>query len=188
MAQPQDASPLSQQPQQQQGHHSPVSSIINSFITASPSSETSAPHRLTDNDLLGMTVPLDRGFDDDTAPSSSDETPLYNVEGEVPDEDNGIYSNAKVRPLIYGYLLKMGRNGKWQKRFFETDGESLSYFKNEKRTKQLATLDLLKVCTCIWQLLVYCKSHSFLALCTFLRLEPSPWMQKILLVAPFLLK
>lgn len=145
MAQPQDASPLPQQPQQQQGHHSPVPSILDSFITASPSSETSAPHRLTDNDLLGMTVPLDRGFDDDTAPSSSDETPLYNVEGEVPDEDNGIYSNAKVRPLIYGYLLKMGRNGKWQKRFFETDGESLSYFKNEKRTKQLATLDLLKV-------------------------------------------
>lgn len=94
-----------------------------------------------------MSVPTERIFDDDTAPSSSDETPLYNVEGNIPDEHDGIYDDAKLRPLIYGYLEKMGRNGKWQKRFFETDGESLSYYKNEKRTKQLATLDLMKVGT-----------------------------------------
>lgn len=170
MVQTQDALPV---PQQQQAQtqpmtmamamptpHSPVASTrIDSFLTASPmsASETSAPnapntnanatpnHRLTDNDLLGMSVPTDRMFDDDTAPSSSDETPLYNVEGNVPDEHDGIYDDAQLRPLIYGYLEKMGRNGKWQKRFFETDGESLSYYKNEKRTKQLATLDLMKV-------------------------------------------
>lgn len=47
--------------------------------------------------------------------------------------------------LICGYLQKLGRNGKWQSRWFETDGEFLSYYKNEKRTKLLATLDLEKV-------------------------------------------
>lgn len=47
--------------------------------------------------------------------------------------------------LIYGYLQKLGRNGKWQTRWFETDGECLTYYKSSKRTKLLATLDLAKV-------------------------------------------
>ena len=47
--------------------------------------------------------------------------------------------------LIGGYLQKLGRNGKWQTRWFETDGECLSYYKNEKKSKILATLDLEKV-------------------------------------------
>ena len=47
--------------------------------------------------------------------------------------------------LICGYLHKLGRNGKWQKRFFETDGENLTYYKTSERTKCLATLDLVKV-------------------------------------------
>lgn len=47
--------------------------------------------------------------------------------------------------LISGYLQKLGRNGKWQTRWFETDGECLSYYKSSKRTKLLATLDLEKV-------------------------------------------
>lgn len=49
--------------------------------------------------------------------------------------------------LISGYLQKYGRNGKWQTRWFETDGECLSYYKSGKRTKLLATLDLEKVGT-----------------------------------------
>ena len=48
--------------------------------------------------------------------------------------------------LIYGHLQKLGRNGKWQTRWFESDGECLSYYKSSKRTKLLATLDLEKVC------------------------------------------
>lgn len=55
------------------------------------------------------------------------------------DEDDEIDS------LIYGHLQKLGRNGKWQTRWFETDGECLSYYKSSKRTKLLATLDLAKV-------------------------------------------
>ena len=47
--------------------------------------------------------------------------------------------------LIAGYLQKLGRNGKWQTRWFETDGECLSYYKSCKRIKCLATLDLQKV-------------------------------------------
>jgi hypothetical protein len=47
--------------------------------------------------------------------------------------------------LIYGYLQKLGRNGKWQTRWFETDGECLTYYKSSKRIKLLATLDLAKV-------------------------------------------
>jgi hypothetical protein len=51
--------------------------------------------------------------------------------------------------IITGYLQKLGRNGKWQTRWFESDGECLSYYKNENRTKLLATLDLEKVCLCL---------------------------------------
>mmetsp|Transcript_9166 Transcript_9166/g.23211 ORF Transcript_9166/g.23211 Transcript_9166/m.23211 type:complete len:560 (-) Transcript_9166:1740-3419(-) len=47
--------------------------------------------------------------------------------------------------LIYGYLQKLGRNNKWQTRWFETDGECLTYYKSSKRVKLLATLDLAKV-------------------------------------------
>ena len=47
--------------------------------------------------------------------------------------------------LIYGYLQKLNRNGKWQTRWFESDGECLTYFKSSKRIKLLASLDLAKV-------------------------------------------
>jgi len=47
--------------------------------------------------------------------------------------------------LIDGHLQKLGRNGKWQTRWFETDGECLSYYKTSKRANLLATLDLKKV-------------------------------------------
>lgn len=74
----------------------------------------------------------------------ADETPIYTVEGKIEAEDDDLYQ-GQVKPLIYGYLHKLSRSGKWQLRFFETDGESLSYFKSEKRVKLLATLDLFKV-------------------------------------------
>ena len=47
--------------------------------------------------------------------------------------------------VIDGYLDKLGRNGKWQTRWFETDGECLTYYKSSKRIKLMATLDLAKV-------------------------------------------
>lgn len=56
-------------------------------------------------------------------------------------EGNGALQGS----LICGSLQKLGRNGKWQMRWFETDGECLSYYKSNKRNKLLATLDLAKV-------------------------------------------
>ena len=49
--------------------------------------------------------------------------------------------------LIAGYLQKLGRNQKWQTRWFETNGIDLSYYKSSKRSNLLATLDLQKVRT-----------------------------------------
>jgi hypothetical protein len=60
------------------------------------------------------------------------------------DEDDAML-DATDGVLIAGYLQKLGRNGKWQTRWFETDGECLSYYKSSKRNKLLATLDLAKV-------------------------------------------
>eukprot|EP00586_Coscinodiscus_wailesii_P018171 CAMPEP_0172517970 /NCGR_PEP_ID=MMETSP1066-20121228/289365_1 /TAXON_ID=671091 /ORGANISM="Coscinodiscus wailesii, Strain CCMP2513" /LENGTH=842 /DNA_ID=CAMNT_0013300217 /DNA_START=551 /DNA_END=3079 /DNA_ORIENTATION=+ len=60
------------------------------------------------------------------------------------DEEENIWRNH-AKPLVYGYLHKRTRNGVWQRRFFETDGESLTYYKTQKRSKLLATLDLVKV-------------------------------------------
>jgi len=53
--------------------------------------------------------------------------------------------NQYRKALIDGYLYKRGRQGKWQRRWFESDGECLRYFKSKKRNKLLATLDLLNV-------------------------------------------
>lgn len=50
-----------------------------------------------------------------------------------------------MKPILYGYLHKLGRNGKWQKRYFESDGTSLLYYKDKNKTTILATLDLLHV-------------------------------------------
>lgn len=61
------------------------------------------------------------------------------------DPEEGMWADHEVKPLVYGYLHKLGRNGQWQKRFFETDGECLTYYKTRQRKKLLASLDLLKV-------------------------------------------
>ena len=50
-----------------------------------------------------------------------------------------------MKPILYGYLHKLGRNNQWQKRWFESDGTSLKYFKSKKKEKCLATLDLFRV-------------------------------------------
>jgi hypothetical protein len=71
-------------------------------------------------------------------------------EGSDDDDDDGpIAEGAQQSSLICGSLQKLGRNGKWQMRWFETDGECLSYYKSIKRNKLLATLDLAKVRTTV---------------------------------------
>jgi hypothetical protein len=46
---------------------------------------------------------------------------------------------------ISGYLLKQSKEGDWQKRYFETNGMFLTYYKSKKRNKLLAALNLSTV-------------------------------------------
>ena len=70
------------------------------------------------------------------------------------DDDEGPPSGGGA--LIAGYLQKLGRNGKWQTRWFETDGECLSYYKTSMRYKLLATLDLQKVIVTLCYFSLFC--------------------------------
>ena len=47
--------------------------------------------------------------------------------------------------MIHGYLHKKTRDGRWQKRWFETNGVFLTYYKNKKMEKLLAALNLPQV-------------------------------------------
>ena len=69
--------------------------------------------------------------------------PPKDVDGLI--EVAGMWDDDEVKPLVYGYLKKLGRNGKWQKRWFETDGMHLTYYKSRKRIKLLASLDMCHV-------------------------------------------
>jgi hypothetical protein len=46
---------------------------------------------------------------------------------------------------ICGYLLKQSKDGVWQKRYFETNGTFLTYYKSKKMTKLLAALNMPNV-------------------------------------------
>lgn len=142
----------------------PSNSLQPSYQTH-PSSERRAP---TDTETAFHRPPQQPVFDDDenTEPSSAANTSDYENKdqperskdmstfsrlvqytrrrlsfGKESDDEDDIVDGA----VISGYLQKLGRNGKWQTRWFETDGECLSYYKSRKRTKLLATLDLEKV-------------------------------------------
>lgn len=83
---------------------------------------------------------------DNQKPIASVEEPVtHPVYGNVPEIASEEMQFEGGNLLICGYLHKLGRNGKWQRRFFETDGENLTYYKTSARTKCLATLDLVKV-------------------------------------------
>ena len=47
--------------------------------------------------------------------------------------------------VLRDYLYKMTRDGRWQRRWFETNGIFLTYYKSRKREKLLAALSLLQV-------------------------------------------
>lgn len=52
---------------------------------------------------------------------------------------------VRDRNYICGYLLKKNLDGAWQKRFFETNGPFLTYYKSKKRSKLLAALNIKDV-------------------------------------------
>lgn len=68
-------------------------------------------------------------------PEAPKDTTLYDEKDE----------NLDSQALISGKLYKLNKSGVWQKRYFETDGQMLTYYKSSKRSKVLATLDLIKV-------------------------------------------
>mmetsp|Transcript_10164 Transcript_10164/g.9105 ORF Transcript_10164/g.9105 Transcript_10164/m.9105 type:complete len:201 (-) Transcript_10164:24-626(-) len=47
--------------------------------------------------------------------------------------------------VISGYLYKKTRDGRWQRRWFETNGFYLTYYKSKKMDKLLAALSLTQV-------------------------------------------
>jgi len=66
-------------------------------------------------------------------------------EKEGRDDDDGDMGEYRKDSLISGYLYKQTRQGNWQRRFFETNGKCLMYYKSRKKTKKLAELNLSKV-------------------------------------------
>jgi hypothetical protein len=52
---------------------------------------------------------------------------------------------SKDEATISGYLYKRTRDGRWQKRWFETNGVYLTYYKSRKMEKLLAALILTQV-------------------------------------------
>lgn len=63
-------------------------------------------------------------------------------EGALPD---GLHAGDDQDALLKDYLYKMTRDGRWQRRWFETNGIFLTYYKSRKREKLLAALSLLQV-------------------------------------------
>jgi hypothetical protein len=62
------------------------------------------------------------------------------VDGPVP-----ISPTSGQEIVMSGYLSKKTRDGRWQKRFFETHGYYLTYYKSKKKEKILAALGLPQV-------------------------------------------
>ncbi len=73
------------------------------------------------------------------------------VTDEGPENDDGssaiddMFKPSESAAGLSGYLYKMTRDGRWQRRWFETNGIFLTYYKSRKREKLLAALSLLQV-------------------------------------------
>lgn len=55
------------------------------------------------------------------------------------------FAESIVEESISGYLYKKTRDGRWQRRWFETNGVYLTYYKSRKMDKLLAALSLPQV-------------------------------------------
>lgn len=147
----------------------------NPFDTADVTSGSAISNRPQDHTGVPMTVHLTGTQDDDLTTVSGSKnahssatvkkhnrinsfgkllkTPLKPIRRTFSDRFNvdpapsKLSSEQRMKPIIFGYLHKLGRNNKWQKRWFESDGTALKYFKSKKKDKCLATLDLLRVGT-----------------------------------------
>ena len=61
-------------------------------------------------------------------------------------ESAEIFTDVSLNiPSTSGYLMKLTRDGRWQKRWFETNGCFLTYYRNKKMEQLLAALNLFEV-------------------------------------------
>ena len=62
-------------------------------------------------------------------------------------KDSSGISSPVLSPTgeLSGYLYKKTRDGRWQRRFFETHSVYLTYYKSKKKQKILAALGLPQV-------------------------------------------
>jgi hypothetical protein len=162
--------PQQQQTQQQQQHTPPTQRVHSSPITMRYLDDDTAPSSTLESatrDAASHTGDGSLGSGDDSSAQqqqqykesnkfgrmikktkkrlSSNDFLRRRSSGDLDDPAAEDEEEGAVDALIYGHLQKLGRNGKWQTRWFESDGECLSYYKTSKRSKLLATLDLEKV-------------------------------------------
>jgi hypothetical protein len=76
---------------------------------------------------------------------------------------------------ISGYLLKQSKEGIWQKRYFETNGTFLTYYKSKKMTKLLAALNMPNVGEITLVRSTYVSSHPFSNLFSRLEISKMTW-------------
>ena len=114
----------------------PASKISICLSTAGPFSCVS--HLIPQVDIMDKKFPPRKSFESDRASELSSVT-----NGESLTDDVQVSEGNSLQ--IRGYLLKKSKEGAWQKRFFETNGNYLTYYKTKRMTKLLAALSLSDV-------------------------------------------
>ena len=147
---------LSQQHQQQQYRNRPHSQQYSSNNRQDFDHTATFPTMIGSSSLTSRIIESTKRFitsgssnelNPDNPPThrSTTTTPVLTATSVLHNSNSDPNHNAPAC-LISGYLQKLGRNQKWQTRWFETNGMYLSYYKSSKRSNLLATLDLQKVC------------------------------------------
>jgi hypothetical protein len=100
----------------------------------------SIPSQSYDDPSIDMSA--DMSFSNPNGQPISPARVKVEVDGDA--DENGLDSSIDSSGYS-GYLYKMTRDGRWQRRWFETNGVFLTYYKSRKREKLLAALSLPQV-------------------------------------------
>jgi hypothetical protein len=84
-------------------------------------------------------------FDSDGGTEEQDVSDNMSSISESFENAGALRASHSDKNYISGYLLKKSKDGAWQKRFFETNGTFLTYYKSRKMTKLLAALNMPNV-------------------------------------------